>query len=58
VWGHLASDRYLVTGLRRDGKRFKLETASWDHARGINVWQGSQWLLRDGKRFLIQRISN
>jgi hypothetical protein len=28
------------------------------YIRGINVWRGSKWLLRDGRRWLIQRITN
>lgn len=51
--------RYEVTGVDRNGKRFKIVTDSWPHARGINVWRGSKWLVRhDGRRELIQSVFN
>lgn len=51
--------RYEVTGVDRNGKRFKIVTSTWQHANGINVWRGSKWLVRhDGKRELIQSILN
>lgn len=58
VWEQLDGDAYLVTGLDRAGKRFRIKTSNWAHARGINVWRGSKWLVRAGKRYLVQRITN
>ena len=57
-WSEEDGDCYHVTGIDRNGRRFKLVCTSWFHAKGINVWQGSKWLVRDGRRYLIQRISN
>lgn len=57
-WTHLPGDKYLVTGVTRHGSRVHLTFDSWFWARGINVWHGSRWLVRDGKRKLIQRIIN
>ena len=57
-WLQAPQDTYLVTGTTTNGKRFAVTTKSWAHARGINVWRGSKWLVRDGKRHLIQRITN
>lgn len=58
TWTHEQGDSYLVTGVDRRGRRFAIRCATWLHASGINVWRGSKWLLRDGKRKLLQRVSN
>lgn len=50
---------YVVTGIDCNGKRFRIETVSYLHWRGINVWQGSKWVvLKTGKRKLMARIVN
>lgn len=58
TWMPRSGDMFVVTGTRCDGQRFTLTVKSWAHARAINVWRGSKWLLRDGRRWLIQRIKN
>lgn len=58
TWISQTGDKYLVTGKDRSGKRFRIETSSWPYANSLNVWNGNKYLLRDGKRFLIQKISN
>lgn len=59
VWDTAHVKRYEVTGVDRNGKRFKIVTGAWQHAAGINLWRGSKWLVRhDGKRELIQRTVN
>lgn len=58
AWSSMPGDRYLVIGKDREGKRFRLEYTTWPQARCINVWNGNKWLVRGGKRFLIQRIVN
>ncbi len=57
-WTHKANDLYVVTGVTTDGKRFAGTYSSWAHASGINLYRGSKWLLRDGKRKLITRTFN
>lgn len=58
-WQHTLGDMYEVTGTLRDGRRFRpLRYSEWVHARGINLWRGSKWLVRDGKRHLIQSVAN
>jgi hypothetical protein len=57
-WTAKAGDTYLVTGTDRSGRRFRLTCSSWAHASGINLWQGSRWLLRDGRKFRINTTSN
>jgi len=57
-WLPKPGDTYLVTGIDRSEKRFSMTFKQWLHARSINVWQGSRWLVRDGKRHLIQRVTN
>lgn len=52
-------DKFIVTGLLYNSKkRFSNTYSTWSHARCINVWRGSKWLLRNGKRTLIERIWN
>lgn len=58
TWTHLKGDRYRVIGKDRSGKPFKQEYDNWFWANGINVWQGSKWLIRKGKKYLIQTITN
>lgn len=51
--------RYLVTGIDRAGKRFRIETDSYIHAMGINLWQGSKWRVsEDGKKKLLHTVTN
>ena len=57
-WHQQAGDAYHVTGVDVRGRRFKIVTTSWAYARGINVWNGSRWLVRDGRRTLIERVYN
>lgn len=55
-WWPLEGDSYLVTGVDRRGKRFAVRSTSWFHARGINLWHGSRWLVRDGRKILLTRV--
>lgn len=58
-WEHRPGDLYLVTGVPyQGGKRFRRSFGNWRHAEGINLWRGSKWLIRDGKRYLICRVRN
>ena len=58
-WLPEKGDVYVVTGVLVNGSRFKpIRTASWPYARGINLYRGSRWLERDGKRYLINRVYN
>lgn len=57
-WNHLPTDQYMATGVDRNNKRFKIVSNSYDYIRGINLWRGTKWLLRDGKRHRIQSVFN
>jgi len=57
-WVHMQGDLYIVTGVDCSGKRFRKIYENWKMAHGINVWSGSKWLLRGGKRWLISRVRN
>ena len=35
--------KYKVTGVDRSGNRFKIETSSYIHAMGINLYRGNVW---------------
>jgi hypothetical protein len=48
---------YIVTGMDKDGKQFKLGPTSLFHAINISSWNGSPWRqIPDGKRKLIKRV--
>ena len=55
-------DEYHVTGVDRDGKRFKIVTKNRMHAFGINLWQGTVWGVdRHGnntRRHALRRVWN
>jgi len=57
-WSRMQGDKYHVTGVDVNGKRFKIETDDWTYAAGINLYRGSKWLVRGGKRWLIIRVEN
>ena len=57
-WNHLPTDKYMATGIDRNNKRFKITSDSYDYIRGINIWRGTKWLLRNGKRYRIQSVTN
>ena len=52
-------DKFVVTGKFKNNKNFKAMTFSnWRQAQCINLWRGNRWLLRDGKRTLIESVYN
>ena len=51
-------DTFAATGTDRSGKRFKITSTTWFQIECINIWKGSKWLVRNGKKILIQRFSN
>jgi hypothetical protein len=57
-WTHEPGDSYLVTGTDYHGKRFRRVSANYAGARCVNVYNGNRWLVRGGKRYLIQTVSN
>jgi hypothetical protein len=57
-WLPLPDDIYILTGVDRNRKRFKITSTSYRYIRSINAWQGSLWLSRHGRRFLITKIIN
>jgi hypothetical protein len=53
----LNTDSFIVTGILTNGKRFEaMHIKNVYHAFGINLWKGSVWLLRDGKRILVKKV--
>lgn len=58
-WDHQIGDRYVVTGVDVNGKRFKAKTFySWHHAKCVNLYRGNYWLLRNNRRYRIQSVWN
>jgi hypothetical protein len=59
VWRSNDFTHYEVTGVRVDGRRFKIHTKSWMHAEGINLYRGTRWgVLPSGKRVRINTCFN
>lgn len=52
----LPDDQFLVTGRRVCGKRFRIVTTNPHYAFGIILFDGNIWLVRNGKRTLVERV--
>lgn len=55
--------RFVVTGVTYRGKRFRIETANWFYANGINLWRGNVWHIpsfgpKKGKRVKVKEVFN
>jgi len=50
--------KYHVTGVTKLGHRFKLVYSDFITAMCINLWKGSVWEVKNGKRKLIKRVMN
>jgi len=49
------AEKYLITGIDRSGKRFKIKT---NNPSNYNIWNGSIWEIKGNKKKLITRIYN
>jgi len=50
-------DSFVVTGKLTNGKQFKaIKTSNAAHAFGINLYDGSVWGVKNGKRTLLKRV--
>ena len=59
TWVHQEGDKYVVTGTCRDGSKIDPRTFdSYQWARCINLWRGTRWLLRAGRRYKLQTVYN
>ena len=50
-----SSRSYLITGVKLNGERFRIVTATPEH---YNIYRGSVWLLTESGKKLIRRIYN
>lgn len=57
-WTHEQGDKYLVVGIDKAGQRYRTESEIWRYIEGINIYRGNKYLIRNGRRYLIQRINN
>lgn len=58
-WSTQDGDTYQATGILRSGRRMEPITSShWHYINGLNIWRGTKWLVRDGKRYVIQAVTN
>lgn len=58
-WTHQDGDIYVATGVLVNGRRFKpIRSENWHYIRGINLYRGSKWLERGGKRYRINSTWN
>jgi hypothetical protein len=53
-------EKYYVTGILVNGKRFSQCWTNFYYANGINLYRGSVWGVRkdNGKRQLLKRVFN
>ena len=58
TWTHQDGDKYLATGVDRNGRRFRKESDQWFYIRCINLWRGTKWLVRNGRRHRICAVYN
>ena len=58
MWHKEPGDMFIVTGVDRNGKRFSKQYSDWFSAHCINLWRGTKYLLRNGRRFKIVSVYN
>jgi len=58
TWAVMQGDKFLATGIDCSGKRFRIESERWLYIKGINIYKGNRWLIRGGKRWLIESVVN
>lgn len=49
---------YLITGIDRNGKKFKIKTSNAIQAMGINLHREKIWMIKNGKRTLLESVWN
>jgi hypothetical protein len=58
AWDSIQGDRFLATGVDRYGKRFRTTSVHFNFLRCINLWRGTKWLVRNGKRYKLYSVYN
>jgi len=58
AWDSMQGDRFLATGVDRYGKRFRTSSVDFKYIRCINLWRGTKWLVRNGKRYKLYSVYN
>ena len=57
IWIQEPGDLYLITGKYvHSSKRFRKIYQDWNHVKYINMWAGTKWLLRAGRRYKITTV--
>ena len=50
---------YAITGVDRQGKRFKIESSNYYYIACINVWKGTLWgIIQSGKKKRLRVYNN
>lgn len=57
-WTHKSTDSYLATGKDTNGKRFRISSTNYNYIIRINLYNGSIWLIRNGNRIRLRRVTN
>ncbi len=55
-WNERAGDQYVITGVEKSGKRFRVTSSSWGYIKSVNACHGTRWLMRNGKKWKIQSV--
>ena len=58
AWTSMPGDTYLVIGKDRNGKKFRQVHRAWWMANAINLLNGRKYLVRNGKRYLLNTVRN
>lgn len=58
MFTHQKGDAYVITGVDCAGRRFTRHTDNPHYAMGFNVWRGTLWQVRGGKRRRVHRWWN
>lgn len=57
LWNHLPGDQYLVEGCNERGERLpQILARVWQVALAIPLSSGRRFLLRAGRRYLLQEV--
>ena len=58
-WQPRPDDVFVITGTYSNGARFRpFRTRHWSYAQGVNLYRGTIWLERDGRRKRIRQVWN
>ena len=55
---HNGNGQYLVIGRMVQGGKFRLVHSNWHYVNSLNLYEGRIWMVQNGHRQLVKRITN